>query len=96
MANPQAYYHLIEKPIVTEKSTALQSIHNQFTFRVHPKSNKREIKKAIEALFNVHVEKVAMMTVPGKMRRILGRPSHTKPWKKAIVSLRKGETIDMT
>ena len=96
MANVQPYYLLIKRPIVTEKTTTLQSIRNQYTFRVDPAANKRQIKKAIEALFSVHVEKVAVLNVPGKMRRIMGRPAHTRDWKKAIVSLRKGETIDMT
>jgi large subunit ribosomal protein L23 len=96
MRNPQKYYDLIERPIVTEKTTTLQSIRNQYAFRVANGANKPEVKKAIETLFNVHVEKVAMITVPGKMRRILGRPAQTKPWKKAIVTLKKGESIDMT
>lgn len=96
MANPQNYYHLIRKPIVTEKSTFLQSVRNQFTFEVSDSANKPEVRKAIETLFNVHVERVAMIKVPGKSKRILGRPAHTGSWKKAIVTLRKGETIDMT
>ena len=96
MPNPQKYYSLIVKPIVTEKTTTLQSIRNQYTFRVADGANKPEVKKAIETLFSVHVEKVAMITVAGKMRRIMGRPAQTKPWKKAIVTLKKGETIDMT
>lgn len=96
MANPQNYYHLIRKPIVTEKSTFLASARNQYTFEVSDAANKPEVKKAIETLFSVHVERIAIMNVHGKSKRILGRPAHTGSWKKAIVTLRKGETIDMT
>ena len=95
MANASLYYHLIKKPRVTEKSTVLQDIRGQYTFKVAKAANKREIRKAIEALFNVHVVKVNVMTVPGKARRILGRPGHTSPWKKAVVTRRKGEAIEI-
>ena len=96
MANPLQYYHIIRKPLVTEKTTVLQDIRRQFAFKVHPEANKREIKKAIETLFNVHVEKVNVAIAPGKMRRILGRPGRTPEWKKAYVKLRKGETIEIS
>jgi large subunit ribosomal protein L23 len=95
MANPALYYHTIVKPVVTEKSTVLQDLRNQYSFEVHPRANKPQIKKAVETLFNVHVESVAVMNVPGKLRRILGRPGSTPPWKKALVKLRKGETIEL-
>ncbi|MCC6669713.1 MAG: 50S ribosomal protein L23 [Planctomycetes bacterium] len=93
MANPAQHYAVIRKPLLTEKSTVLQDIRNQYAFKVHPKANKTEIAKAVEALFQVHVEKVNIIKVPGKVRRILGRPGRTAPWKKALVKLRKGETI---
>jgi large subunit ribosomal protein L23 len=95
MANPALYYSTIVKPVVTEKSTVLQDLRNQYSFEVHPKANKPQIKKAVEALFDVHVESVAIMNMPGKQRRILGRPGSTPPWKKALVKLRKGETIEL-
>ncbi len=95
MANPNLYYGIIEKPLVTEKSTVLQDIRNQFTFKVRREANKSEIKKAVESLFEVHVEKVRIIRVPGKIKRILGRPGRTAPWKKAVITLRQGETIDI-
>ncbi len=95
MANPLTYYGIIIKPLVTEKSTVLQDIRNHFTFKVHPKANKSEIHKAVETLFDVHVEKVRVMNMPGKMRRFLGRPGRSNPWKKAVVTLRKGEKIEI-
>ena len=95
MANPAHYYHIVKKPLVTEKTTVLQDIRGQYAFRVHPDTNKREIKKAIETLFEVHVERVNIVSMPGKIRRILGRPGRTPEWKKAYVKLRQGETIEI-
>lgn len=95
MVNPSLYFETLIKPVVTEKSTILTDLRNQYSFRVHPRANKPQIRKAVEALFEVHVEKVAVMNVPGKIRRILGRPGSTPPWKKAVVTLRKGETIEL-
>ena len=95
MANAQAYYSLIERPLLTEKSTTLQGLRNQYTFRVHPNANKTEIKKAIETLFEVKVEKVNIIKLPGKMRRFMGRPGHTGPWKKALVKIQEGQTIEL-
>ena len=95
MANPNLYYDILEKPHVTEKSTVLQGIRNQYTFRVAPSANKSEIKKAVETLFEVEVAKVNIVRLPGKHKRILGRPGHTGPWKKALVTLREGQSSDI-
>ena len=95
MANPNQYYGIIRKPLVTEKSTVLQDLRNQYSFRVHPDANKSEIRKAIETLFNVHVVKVNIINAPGKMRRIMGRPGNSPEWKKALVKLRAGERIEI-
>jgi large subunit ribosomal protein L23 len=95
MANPNLYYDILEKPLVTEKSTVLQGIRNQYTFRVAAGANKNEIRKAVETLFEVEVSGVNVINMPGKDRRILGRPGHTGPWKKAVVTLREGHSIDI-
>ncbi|MEO0480941.1 MAG: 50S ribosomal protein L23 [Planctomycetota bacterium] len=95
MANPNLYYGVVKRPHVTEKATVLQDIRNQYTFEVAPRANKREIRKAIETLFEVNVEAVNVMNMPGKMRRVLGRPGKTKGWRKAVVTLRDGDTIDV-
>ena len=95
MANPNLYYHIIQKPLVTEKSTILQDIRNQFTFKVALGATKNEIKKAVETLFDVKVEKVRTIRSPGKYRRILGRPGRTGEWKKAVITLGEGESIDI-
>ena len=95
MANANLYYDLIQKPLVTEKSTVLQDIRNQWTFKVAASANKSEIKKAVETLFEVKVEKVRIIAMPGKFRRFMGRPGRSAPWKKAVVSLREGDQIEI-
>lgn len=95
MANPNLYYGLIEKPLVTEKTTVLQDIRNQYAFKVLRAANKSEVKKAVETLFEVRVEKVRMINVPGKFRRRFGRPARTAGWKKALVTLKEGERIEI-
>jgi large subunit ribosomal protein L23 len=94
MANPNIYYDLLRRPHVTEKSTVLQELRNQISFQVAPHANKSEVKKAIEALFKVKVVKVNIVNLPSKRRRTFGRPGATRPWKKAVVTLRKGDTIE--
>ncbi|MBL8735869.1 MAG: 50S ribosomal protein L23 [Planctomycetes bacterium] len=96
MANPHQYFDLIRRPLVTEKTTTLQGLRNKFTFEVASGANKVEVRKAIETLFSVKVLKVNIVSVPSKARRMFGRPGHTKPWKKAVVTLRKGDSIDVS
>ena len=96
MANPAQYYDVVRRPIVTEKSTSMQSMRNQFTFEVARSANKVEVKKAIETLFSVKVVKVNIVNLPAKQKRTFGRPGATKPWKKAVVTLKKGDSIDIS
>lgn len=95
MANPQQYYGVVRRPVVTEKSSAMQGMNNQFSFEIASTANKSEVKKAIETLFSVKVEKVNIVSMRGKARRMFGRPGQTKPWKKAVVTLRQGDSIDI-
>jgi large subunit ribosomal protein L23 len=94
--NPAHYYGIVKRPLVTEKSTSMQAMRNQFTFEVASTSNKVEVRKAIETLFSVTVLKVNMVSMPSKARRAFGRPGTTKPWKKAVVTLKKGDSIDVS
>ena len=88
-------HQIIKRPLITEKGKKLKDSYNQYCFEVDKKANKIEIGKAIEELFGVHVVKVRTVTVPSKPKR-LGRFEGRKPgWKKAIVTLAKGETIDL-
>jgi large subunit ribosomal protein L23 len=80
--------------IVTEKSERMKTVDRQYSFRVSRVVNKIEIRQAVEKLFKVHVTEVRVMNYMGKMRR-MGRFQGRKPdWKKAIVTLKKGETIE--
>lgn len=96
MVNPTQYYGVVRRPVVTEKSTVLQGLRNQFTFEVANSANKVEVKKAIETLFSVKVVGVNMVSMPAKRRRVFGRPGHTPAWKKAVVTLREGDSIDIS
>jgi len=88
-------YELVRSPFITEKSTR-GSEHNQVTFRVPLDATKPEIRAAIEALFKVKVKAVNTIRVAGKLKRFRGRPGTRSDFKKAIVSLVEGQTIDVT
>ena len=85
---------IIIRPILTEKSAELEADNNQYTFEVHRKANKIEIGKAIEIVFGVRVDKVRTMVVRGDMRRVGRFYGKTRQWKKAIVTLHPGDSID--
>ena len=85
MANIEQYYEIIQKPLLTEKSSNLQESRNQYSFRVHSKANKSEVRKAVEVIFDVKVKRVNVINMPSKLRRFLGRPGRSSPWKKALL-----------
>lgn len=88
------YYQIIHHPIISEKSTELKGTNNQLIFKVAMDANKIEIKRAIESIFGVKVLSVRTMRVLGKKKR-LGRYAGKRPdWKKAIVKLKEGDTVD--
>ncbi len=89
-------YDVIVEPLITEKFSKASQSANQYGFRVHSKANKKEIKSAVEKVFSVHVEKVNTINVSGKWRRVRYVQGQTASWKKAIVTLKKGEKIDLT
>lgn len=86
---------IIKRPLVTEKSTYLQDALNQYVFLVHPKANRLQVKKAVEQLFKVKVVDVHTLIRKGKPRRSYGRPITTRPHKRAIITLREGDKIDV-
>lgn len=86
---------IIKKPLVTEKTTYQQDALKQYVFMVHSAANRLQVKGAIEALFSVKVTSVRTMMRKGKPRRAFGRPITTKPFKRAIVTLREGDKIDV-
>jgi large subunit ribosomal protein L23 len=85
---------VIKAPLVSEKGTLLSESANQVLFKVRPEANKIEVKKAVEALFKVKVEKVRMARYLGKMRRVGRSTGRRAEWKKAYVTLREGDKID--
>ena len=93
--NREQMFATILGPVITEKSTH-GSEHNQVTFRVRTDASKPEIKTAVEGLFEVKVKAVNTILVKGKVKRFRGRPGRRPDWKKAIVTLEEGHSIDMT
>ena len=88
-------YQTILSPIVTEKATALTE-RSQVVFKVALEATKPEIKAAVEGLFNVKVLAVNTMVVKGKTKRFRGRQGQRSDWKKAMVRLAEGQSIDLT
>lgn len=87
-------YNILICPIFTEKGSALKEKDNKVLLKVARDANKIEIKKAVEELFKVKVERVTTINCKGKKKR-LGRFEGKRPdWKKAIVTLKKGEKLD--
>lgn len=88
---------IIRRPIITEKSNFAADVLNQYTFAVHPKANKLQVKQAIELAWpDVQVEKVRIANMPLKRARRLRRMTVRKSgWKKAIVTLRRGDSIEL-
>lgn len=90
----EKYYKIIRSPIVSEKSTDLKGNYNQLTFKVAMDANKIEIKKAVEEIFGVHVMGVRTMHVLGKKKRLGRMMGKRADWKKAVVKLKEGNSID--
>ena len=89
------YIDSIRNPIITEKATIL-SEQNKTVFKVHEKANKNTIKKNIEKLFKVNVVKVNIINKKSKLKIRQGRKSYKTGYKKAIITLKKGQSIDLT
>ena len=88
-------YQVIVSPLVTEKATRLNEL-SQVTFRVSLDATKPEIRAAVEKLFGVKVEAVNTVVMKGKTKRFRGREGRRSDWKKAVVRLQAGQTIDLT
>ena len=88
-------YDVIVRPVVTEKSTDELDRHGAYTFVVAKDANKIEIAHAVERLFNVRVRAVRTMRYRGKDRRVGRTVGRRASWKKAIVTLREGDTIPL-
>ena len=88
-------YDIIKTLVRTEKGTVLES-ERKYLFHVAKKSNKIEIKKAIEEIYKVKVQDVNTSIVRGKLKRVRQEQGSTTPWKKAIITLKEGQKIEVT
>ena len=92
MKEPQ---QIVQRPLLTEKGTRLKENANQYLFRVAKRANKVEIKRAIETLFKVTVTDVRTLPVRGKARRLGRFQGRRADWKKAIATLKAGDSIEL-
>ena len=88
------YLEILKAPVITEKSQIAKS-EGKYTFKVSPKATKTEIKEAIEKIFNVKVTAIRTINVKPKKRRVGRYTGLTARYKKAIVTLAEGQTIDL-
>jgi large subunit ribosomal protein L23 len=88
------YYDIIKAPIITEQSTKLIESQNKYTFKVDKKANKVEIKKAVEAIFEVKVLSVNTVNVLPKYKKMGKYEGYKSAYKKAVVKLAEGQKID--
>ncbi|RDX35239.1 50S ribosomal protein L23 [Kangiella sp. HD9-110m-PIT-SAG06] len=92
--NQERILKVLLAPHVSEKATILAENDNQFVFKVAKDANKREIKKAVETLFEVEVENVRTLNMKGKRKRFGLQEGRRPNWKKAYVSLKPGQDLD--
>lgn len=90
-----ASHQVILRPLVTEKGVHRATRHNAYSFEISTEAAKEDVRRAVEELFNVKVEKVAIQNRKGKSRRGRVRMTTTKAWKKAIVTLKPDHKIDL-
>ena len=88
-------FQVLRRPLITEKSTILQDGLNKYAFEVDTRANKVQVKTAVERSFSVKVTDVNMITVKGKRKRFGGRITRRPSWKKAVVSLKAGDKIQL-
>ena len=88
-------YEIIQTASLTEKSTLMSEKQNKYVFRVNPRANKIQIKQAVERLFQKQVVDVNTCNYSGKEKRVRGPLGRRPNWKKAIVTLKEGEKIDL-
>lgn len=89
------FYDIIRRPIITEKAT-MASEYGTIVFEVSMQSTKKQIKSAIENLFNVKVDSVNTLVIKGKVKRFRGKLGNRRDFKKAYVTLAEGNTIDVS
>ncbi|UVT17846.1 MAG: 50S ribosomal protein L23 [Nitrospira sp.] len=88
-------HRILIQPLLTEKITGLREKSNTVGFVVHPDANRVQVKQAVEALLKVKVDKVNLMNVRGKVKRLGRFSGRRSDWKKAFVTLKEGEKLEM-
>ena len=88
-------HRILIRPLLTEKLTALREATNTVGFVVHPDANRIQIRLAVEALLKVKVDKVNIMNVRGKVKKLGRFSGRRSDWKKALVTLKQGEKLEM-
>lgn len=86
---------VLKRPLLTEKATIARETRREYAFEVAREANKLQIKEAVESRFDVKVENIRTMTVAGKNRRMGAHEGKRADWKKALVTLREGQVIDL-
>ena len=90
----KSQFNLISRPYITEKVLLLKEEGNKVVFRIRRDTNKIELKTAIESIFNVTVEAINTLNVKGKKKRMGRHEGKRADWKKAIVTLKEGDSIE--
>jgi large subunit ribosomal protein L23 len=88
------YSKVIIRPLLTEKNARMKESENRVAFEVAPDANKIEVKKAVEEAFKVSVQSVNILNVNGKVKRLGRNLGKRRDWKKAVVTLKEGSTIE--
>ena len=88
-------YNVLKRPLLTEKGTDQKEALNKYLFEIDKRANKIEVKKAVEKIFSVKVDEVRTINVKGKVKRVGRNLGKRSDWKKAIVTLKAGEKIEI-
>lgn len=88
-------HNVIQKPLITEKNSLMTEKNNVYGFMVDLKSNKNQIRSAIEKFFNVKVDAIKTIVMPGRMKRFGRHVTKTHKWKKAYVTVAEGQKIEL-
>ena len=91
----QSLHRVLIRPLLTEKITAMRESGNKIGFLVASDANRLEVKKAVESLLKVRVDRVNVMNVSGKVKRLGRFAGKRSDWKKAIVTLKEGEKLEL-
>ncbi len=95
MSSLDRSYLILKKPVITEKASGAMADRNAYTFRVPVDANKVEIRQAVERIFSVNVRAVNTLRVRARPKRRGWMSGHSPAWKKAMVQLKEGQTIDV-